>query len=145
MRVVGAFLFFASSILPASSTPREQTAYERLLNAIEVHSVSEVNNALASGADPNRKNGDGITPLAAATRLSFADIIEVLLKNGADPNLKDGGATPLYYAALFDCKKCADILSVKGGILRADEGQIKYLEKFEHFKSSIYWRKYLEY
>ena len=39
------------------------------------------------GADVNYRNDEGITPLAAAAREGYRDIVEYLLAKGADPNL----------------------------------------------------------
>ncbi|KAJ9655522.1 hypothetical protein H2198_005613 [Neophaeococcomyces mojaviensis] len=45
---------------------------------------------LISGADPNRVNKDGLTPLFVAFEMSVLDIASVLLKYGADPNMPAG-------------------------------------------------------
>jgi len=45
---------------------------------------------LLSGADPNRADKDGVTPLLTATELSLLEVASILLKYGADPNLPAG-------------------------------------------------------
>ena len=45
---------------------------------------------LLSGAEPNRPDKDGITPLLTATEMSLVDVASILLKYGADPNLPAG-------------------------------------------------------
>lgn len=45
---------------------------------------------LLSGADPNRIDRDGLTPLLTATEISSLEVASILLKYGADPNLPAG-------------------------------------------------------
>jgi ankyrin repeat protein len=56
---------------------------------------------LGAGADPNRKNGNGMTPLQAAVVQSQAACVKALVAAGANPNLayKGTGDTPLIRAS----------------------------------------------
>ena len=50
---------------------------------------------LTHGANPNGKNGEGVSPLFAAIQSSRLDLITMLLERGADPNLP-GPKHPLW-------------------------------------------------
>jgi ankyrin repeat protein len=51
------------------------------------------------GANVNHRNDDGITPLAAAAREGYRDIVKYLLSEGADPDLEaPAWAKPLQIA-----------------------------------------------
>lgn len=45
---------------------------------------------LISGADPNRVDRDGLTPLHTAIEYSLVDVASILLKYGGDPNITTG-------------------------------------------------------
>jgi len=45
---------------------------------------------LISGADPNRVDRDGLTPLHTAIEYSLVDVASILLKYGGDPNIATG-------------------------------------------------------
>ncbi|KAJ4982927.1 ankyrin repeat domain containing protein [Stagonosporopsis vannaccii] len=52
------------------------------------------------GADANGCDGDGLTPLFAATQAAAVDCARVLLKNGADANFKDNDGTTALFKAI---------------------------------------------
>ena len=52
------------------------------------------------GADANGSDGDGATPLFAATQAASVDCARVLLKNGADANFKDNEGTTALFKAI---------------------------------------------
>ncbi|KAL1607170.1 hypothetical protein SLS59_002874 [Nothophoma quercina] len=52
------------------------------------------------GADANGSDGDGVTPLFAATQAASVDCARVLLKNGADANFKDNEGTTALFKAI---------------------------------------------
>lgn len=55
---------------------------------------------LAKGADPNRGDKDGFTPLHVAVRRAGWDTMDTLLEKGANINARAGnGSTPLHLAA----------------------------------------------
>ena len=62
------------------------------------------------GADPNKANDDGETPLYRAARIGETKIVKALLEAGADPNKSDNsGCTPLYWAAAAVLGKLDDV------------------------------------
>ncbi len=59
-----------------------------------------VSELLAKGADPNKGDAEGLTPLHVATRRVGWDTMDTLLEKGADINARaKNGATPLHIAA----------------------------------------------
>ncbi|KAF3050194.1 hypothetical protein E8E11_007150 [Didymella keratinophila] len=52
------------------------------------------------GADANAADGDGVSPLFAATQAASVDCARVLLKNGADANFKDNEGTTALFKAI---------------------------------------------
>ena len=71
---------------------------------------------LASKADVNAKDKDGLTPLHWAAFKGHKDVAEVLLANKADVNAKDNlGLTPLHRATVIGYKDVADLIRQHGG------------------------------
>lgn len=102
---------------------------DALIDAIGRSSVAEAAKALDEGADPNRKNWDGVLPLAAAARARSVAITELLISRRADPNAKESGASPLYFAVLFECETCAEVIADHGGKFAADGQQEAFLKR----------------
>ena len=77
---------------------------------------------LDAGADPNKKDKRGQTPLFLACTQKIGDLgypcsVKLLLDNGADPNTKDiFGCTPLHYAVADGIKDAVKVL-LDGGAL----------------------------
>lgn len=65
------------------------TPDQSVLDAIHRRDAEAVEIALANGADPNRYDDDGWTPLIHAARFGTAEIFERLIRLGADPTLTD--------------------------------------------------------
>lgn len=58
--------------------------------------AGQVADCLAAGADPNARDGAGVTPLPSATLFAGPGVVKELLAAGADPNVRsDHGLTPL--------------------------------------------------
>ena len=64
-------------------------ATARLLRAVADDDVAGVQDAIADGADLERRDQDGRTPLVAATKANRVQVAAALLQAGADPNAKD--------------------------------------------------------
>lgn len=61
--------------------------------------VRAMHQALAAGADPNRGDDAGYTPLHVAIQERWTEAVALLLENGADPNQGDAhGNVPLWTA-----------------------------------------------
>ena len=70
---------------------------------------------LDKGADVNKKDNDGMTPLNYAAVFGEKEIVELLLANGADVNVKDkDGVTPLFDAVATVQKEIAKLLIING-------------------------------
>ncbi|MGW1209163.1 ankyrin repeat domain-containing protein [Streptomyces sp. NPDC002499] len=77
----------------------------RLFNAIPVGDTTAVKAALRAGADPEQVDGEGTTPLYAASVQGQAEIARLLLAAGASPDIESSGigaeGTPLCAAACW--------------------------------------------
>jgi hypothetical protein len=87
-----------------------------LMGAIFKDSIGIVRILLNNGADIEKKNEYGFTPInTAAETHGNAEIISLLLKNGADPNEPNiFGNTPIYNAANNGFKEAVNVL-LSGG------------------------------
>jgi ankyrin repeat protein len=64
--------------------------------------VDGVKNELAKGADPNKGDKIGFTPLHISIQERKTEVVKLLLLNGADPNQKDQyGNSPLWVAVYY--------------------------------------------
>lgn len=72
---------------PGPTGPADATA--RLARAVADDDLAGVRAALNDGAPLEHRDGQGRTPLVAATKANRVAIAEVLLAAGADPNAKD--------------------------------------------------------
>ena len=65
----------------------------------EYNKLDEVKKLIREGADVNKKNEFGYTPLHMALAGENKEMAELLLNNGADPRIQDkNGSTALHYA-----------------------------------------------
>jgi quinoprotein dehydrogenase-associated probable ABC transporter substrate-binding protein len=72
-----------------------------LSDAVLASDTARITYLLTKGADINRRDDQGYTPLAAAARLSSLDTVRLLLEKGARPEDPDSdGWTPLLHAVL---------------------------------------------
>ena len=86
-----------------------------LLHAIHKHQNTAVAALLDAGADVNRGDAKGVTPLMMAAGYGYDDTVRLLLSRGADPTIKrSNGDTALDWAisgmnvidrfTVFDCQ-----------------------------------------
>jgi len=79
---------------------------------------------LDSGADINAKNGEGNTPLFAATYQQHSEIAAILIEKGADVNIKNiYGYTPLRNVCRSGNTDIAGLLLSKGADVNARDGK----------------------
>lgn len=96
----------------ASAGVNSWTPLEHAIHKQQIDSVAAL---LDAGADPNRSDPHGTTPLMMAAGYGYTSIVGLLLRRGADPKLRDrDGATALDLAVtgvadidrftMFDCQ-----------------------------------------
>lgn len=99
----------------------------RLVIAVHYADLEATRRLLRAGADADRPDADGTTPLYAAAVRGDADIAEVLLGAGADPNRESGNGDeglPLCAAAVWAHDDAVGVLLAGGADpnLREDGG-----------------------
>ena len=97
-----------------------------LLKAIQEGNIKAVKQHLATGADVNAKNRDGVTPLHVAAAKGHKEVAELLIAEGANVNAKDmAGWTPLFGAAVLGKNKIVELLIANGANVNAknDDGK----------------------
>ncbi|WP_103540508.1 ankyrin repeat domain-containing protein [Streptomyces sp. SM1] len=100
----------------------------RLFDATLAGDIAGVETALRAGADPERSDGEGATPLYAACVDGDAEIARLLLAAGASPDTESGGlgseGTPLCAAACWGHTGAVRALPAYGADpnLREDRG-----------------------
>jgi ankyrin repeat protein len=72
-----------------------------LSEAIEADDAARVKLLVSHGADVNKRDLQGYTPLTSAARQRYSDLVKLLLDLKADPNVRDGdNMTPLLEAVM---------------------------------------------
>jgi ankyrin repeat protein len=108
-----------------------QDLYPTLSDAARTHDLGEVRKLLAQGADPNKKEKNGRTPLMEAAACGYTDTIRVLLENGADVYATDMvGWTALFWAAFSRRTEAMRLLVAKGADINANDNEKK---------SALFW------
>ena len=80
---------------------------QELSNAVIANDQERIKFLVGKGADVNKPDSQGYTPLTNAARQRQDTTVKLLIGLKADPNLADGnGMTPLITAAMRDA--CAD-------------------------------------
>ena len=73
-----------------------------------------------NGADPERLDANGLTPLGEAALYGHADAVRVLLELGAKPNTPNtGGLTALHMTAMYGHSEAAAVLLSRGADVNA--------------------------
>ncbi|WP_121748088.1 ankyrin repeat domain-containing protein [Streptomyces sp. E2N166] len=108
---------------------RQQKKLSRhLFEAILLGDAARVRTTLRAGADPERADGEGTTPLYEAAVSGKAGIVRLLLEAGASPDTESGGigaeGTPLCAAACWGHTETVRQLLAHGAdpALREDHG-----------------------
>ncbi len=74
---------------------------------------------LEAGADPERRNDRGQTPLGGVAFKGETEIVGLLLHHGADPDADNGGGmTPIMFASLFGRIQVVEQLQAAGASLK---------------------------
>jgi hypothetical protein len=93
-----------------------------LAKAARQGDLARLRSLLDSGADPNRRDGNGNRPLIEAVAAGQAAAARALLSAGANPNLtSSGGRTPLIEAAIGGRLEIARLLIAAGADLNIAE------------------------
>lgn len=93
----------------------------KLYKAVFAADVAEVKARLAAGDYPNERGRDRETPLMAAAREGYVQIMEVLLEKGADTSLRDEfGKTALIHAFLGNQEAAVRLLLANGAAFDLD-------------------------
>jgi ankyrin repeat protein len=78
-------------------------------------SMDLIKQLLSKGADPDRPDQQGRTPVSYAAGRGSIELVELFLSLGADPDGPDDkNRTPLSYAATRNCKTLVELLLSKG-------------------------------
>ena len=77
--------------------------------------LATLQQALASGVDPDAREPNGASPLIVAAMFGHADLVRVLIEHDADLNLRNNdGASALHVAALFGHPESVSLLLEAG-------------------------------
>lgn len=91
---------------------------QELVNAIVGNDADRVRFLIKKGADVNKRDSGGFTPLDSAARGRSATLIEILVEAGADPNTPDAdGFFPLLHAINRNHVPSVEMLAKKGANL----------------------------
>ncbi|GAA2426650.1 ankyrin repeat domain-containing protein [Streptomyces glaucus] len=107
---------------------RRKKLSRRLHEAALTGDVARVKALLRAGADPERRDGEGVTPLYLASVQGETEVARLLLEAGAFPDTESGGVgsegTPLCAAACWGHTETVRVLLAHGADpnLREDHG-----------------------
>jgi ankyrin repeat protein len=116
-----------------SPGPQQARRNLKLFEAVQVGDVKLAEALLDAGAEVNRRDADGITPLMQAARgrrpnisdpapTDHPEVVELLIKRGADVNAKtDSGFEALFWAARYGHVRTAKVLIDHGADVNAKD------------------------
>ena len=108
--ILFAFLASSCSLITTSS----------LEKAVDYKNIKEVRRHLNEGADVNKPDKNGQTPLHHAAESGYTEVAQTLIERGAKVNSKDNeGRTPLHLASRIGYAPMIDLLTAKGASIRS--------------------------
>jgi ankyrin repeat protein len=120
-----------AAFLPIACTAFAQDPNSNLIEAARSHDLAKVRKLLSEGADPNRREKTGKTPLMEASAYGYTDTMRVLLENGAQVNAADAmGWTALFWAFFSRRTDSLHLLITKGADINAKDNENK---------SALFW------
>jgi uncharacterized protein len=100
--------------LPVDSADGSQNTL--LLLACYYGHVKTARMLILHGANIEKRNIRGQTPLGGVAFKGYDDVAALLLEHGADPHADSGGgATPAMFAAMFERKKMLELFAATSG------------------------------
>jgi serine/threonine-protein phosphatase 6 regulatory ankyrin repeat subunit B len=103
-------ILFLSLTLPLFGDMRED-----LLDALNNKRYIQIRGLLGEGADIEKKDTDGVSPLTAMVKSGNSDMVKLLLQYGANINVIDNdGFTALHHAVAMGYLNIAEILILNG-------------------------------
>ncbi|KAJ9682565.1 hypothetical protein PVL29_018480 [Vitis rotundifolia] len=102
---------------------RQEAELALRVNSASYHGdLYQLKSLIRAGADPNKTDYDGRSPLHLASARGFEDIVTFLLQEGVDVNISDNfGNTPLLEAIKNAHDRVASLLVNKGALLKIDD------------------------
>ena len=95
---------------------------DTLENAVKSENIEKIQGHLDAGANINKANADGKTPLHIAAENGHKSVAGILITKGADVNARDNkGRTPLHLATQEGHAPMADYLTDKGADLNSQD------------------------
>lgn len=102
---------------------RQEAELALRVNSASYHGdLYQLKSLIRAGADPNKTDYDGRSPLHLASTRGFEDIVTFLIQEGVDVNISDNfGNTPLLEAIKNAHDRVASLLVNKGALLKIDD------------------------